>query len=85
MSDGRKAALISLGIMLAMFLVENIGSMVTSIDWAGKLSLFHYAKVVSIVTTQTVDWTSLGIMVAAIVVFVILAVVAFRRRDINVS
>jgi ABC-2 type transport system permease protein len=85
LSDGRKAALISLGIMLAMFLVENIGSMVTSIDLIRKLSLFHYAKVVTIINTQTVDWANLGIMVAAIVVFVILAVVAFRRRDINVS
>ncbi len=85
MSDGRRAALISLGILLAMFLVENIGSMVTSIDWARKLSLFHYAKYATIVNTQTVDWASLGIMVAVIIVFVGLSVVAFQRRDINVS
>lgn len=85
LSDGRRAALLSLGILLAMFMVENIGSMVVSIDWARKLSLFHYARVGSIVTAQTVDWTSLGILLAAIVVFVGLAVVVFRQRDINVS
>ncbi len=85
MSDGRRAALISLGVLLAMFLVENIGSMVTSIDWARKLSFFHYAKYSSIVSTQTVDWASLGIMVAVIIVFVGLAVFVFQRRDINVS
>jgi ABC-2 type transport system permease protein len=85
MSDGRRAALISLGVLLAMFLVENIGSMVTSIDWARKLSLFHYAKLGTIVTTQTVDWANLGILLAVTVVFVVLAVIAFRQRDINVS
>jgi ABC-2 type transport system permease protein len=85
MSDGRKAALVSLGILLAMFLVENIGSMVTSIDWARKLSLFHYAKVTTIVINQTVDWANMGILIAVAVVFLVLAVIAFRQRDINVS
>jgi ABC-2 type transport system permease protein len=85
LSDGRKAALISLGILLAMFLVENIGSMVTSIDWARKLSFFHYAKVGSIVMNQTVDWGNMGILLAVAVVFLVLAVIAFRQRDINVT
>lgn len=85
MSDGRRAALLSLGILLAMFLVENIGSMVTSIDWARKLSLFHYSKVGTIVTTQSVDWVNMGILLAVAVVFLVLSVVAFRQRDINVS
>lgn len=85
MSDGRRAALLSLGILLAMFLVENIGTMVTSIDWARKLSLFHYAKVGSIVTNQSVDWVNMGILLAVAIVFLALAVIAFRQRDINVS
>ena len=85
MSDGRRAALLSLGVLLAMFLVENIGSMVTSIDWARKLSLFHYARIADIVNTQTVDWTNMGILLLAVIVFTALAVVAFRQRDINVT
>jgi ABC-2 type transport system permease protein len=85
MSDGRRAALLSLGILLAMFLVENIGTMVTSIDWARKLSLFHYAKVGSIVMAQSVDWVNMGVLLAVAVVFLVLAVIAFRQRDINVS
>jgi ABC-2 type transport system permease protein len=85
MSDGRRAALISLGILLAMFLVENIGSMVTSIDWARKLSLFHYAKMSSIVIDQEVVWSNAAILVAVAAVCLILAVIAFRRRDINVT
>jgi ABC-2 type transport system permease protein len=85
MSDGRKAALISLGILLAMFLVENIGSMVTSIDWARNLSLFHYAKMSSIVIGHEVVWTNAGILIAVAVVFLALAVLVFRQRDINVT
>src|SRR5271157_940763 len=85
MSDGKKAALISVGILFAMFLVENIGSMVTSIDWARKLSLFHYAKISSIINNHQISWVNLGVLIAVIIIFLALAVIAFRRRDINVS
>ena len=85
MSDGKKAAFSAIGILLAMFLVENIGSMITSIDWARKLSLYHYAKVTTIVLNHDVNWMNLGVLLAATVVFLVLAVIAFRRRDINVS
>jgi ABC-2 type transport system permease protein len=85
MSDGRKAALLSTGILLAMFLVENIGSMVTSIDWARRLSLFHYSKVASIVLNHEVSWTNLGLLLLVAIVFLALAVIAFRRRDVNVN
>ena len=85
MSDGRKAALISVGVLLAMFMIENIGSMVTSIDWARKLSLFHYAKMSDIINSHEISWVNLGVLIAVIIVFVALSVIAFRRRDINVS
>jgi ABC-2 type transport system permease protein len=85
MSDGKKAAFSAIGILLVMFLIENIGSMITSIDWARKLSLYHYAKVTTIVLNHEVSWTNLGILLAATVVFLTLAVIAFRRRDVNVS
>lgn len=85
MSDGRNAALVSLGVLLAMFLVENIGSMVTSIDWARKLSLFHYAKMSSIVINQEVVWSNAAVLLAFAAICVILAVVSFKLRDINVT
>jgi ABC-2 type transport system permease protein len=87
MSDGKKAAFGSIGILLAMFLVENIGSMVTSIDWARKLSLFHYAKVADFIAnpTATINWGNLGILLAVAVVFLALAVIVYQRRDINVT
>jgi ABC-2 type transport system permease protein len=85
MSDARKSALISVGVLLAMYLVESIGAMVTSIDWARRLSLFHYLKVNTIAVTHTVNWGNLAVLLAVMVVFLALAVIAFRQRDINVA
>jgi ABC-2 type transport system permease protein len=87
MSNGRNAAFASIGILLAMFLVENIGSMVTSIDWARRLSLFHYAKVSGFIADPAaqIAWSSLGILLVVAVVFLALAVIAYKRRDINVT
>lgn len=85
MSDGKRAALASLGVLLAMFLVENIGSMVTSIEWARKLSLFHYAKLSAIVVAHDVNWMNAGILLAVAVICLALAVFVFRQRDINVT
>jgi len=85
MSDGKKSAFISVGILLAMYLVENIGSVVTSIDPIRGLSLFHYLKLNSIAVAHTVDWGNMAVLLAVMAVFLALAVVAFRQRDINVS
>ena len=87
MSNGRNAAFASIGVLLAMFLVENIGSMVTTIDWARELSLFHYAKVSNFISDPSaqVNWANCGILLAAAVVFLALAVVVYQRRDINVT
>lgn len=85
MSDGRKSALISIGVLLAMYLVENIGSMVTGIDWLRALSLFHYLKLNSIAVSHVVNWNNMIVLLAVTIVFLVLALVAFMRRDINVS
>jgi ABC-2 type transport system permease protein len=85
MSDARKSALISVGVLLAMYLVESIGAMVTSIDWARRLSLFHYLKVNTIAVTHAVNWGNMAVLLAVIIVFLALAVLAFRKRDINVA
>ncbi len=87
MSNGRNAAFASIGILLAMFLVDNIGSMVTSIDWARQLSLFHYAKMSDIVAdpTAAISWANLGILLVVAAVFLALAVIAYNHRDINVT
>jgi beta-exotoxin I transport system permease protein len=87
MSNGRNAAFAGIGVLLAMFLVENIGSMVTSIDWARRLSLFHYAKVSGFIAdpSTAIAWGNLVILLVVAVVFLGLAVIAYKRRDINVT
>ena len=87
MSNGSSAALASIGILFAMYLVENIGTAVSSIDWARKLSLFHYASITGIITdpATTIDWANLGILLAAAAVFLGLAIYAYQRRDIHVT
>jgi len=86
-SNGRSAALASVGVLFAMYMVENIGSAVSSIDWARKLSLFHYASITGIITDPAVpiDWANLGILLAAAAVFLGLAIYAYQRRDIHVT
>lgn len=85
MSDGKRAAFISIGVLLAMYLVENIGAMVTSIEWARQLTLFHYLKLNTIAVSHTVNWNNMAVLLAVTVVFLALAVIAFRHRDINVA
>jgi ABC-2 type transport system permease protein len=85
MSDGRNAALASIGVMMAMYLMETLGSTISGLDWIKPLSLFHYQEMNSIMGLHTVNWSSFGILVAAVVVFVALAALAFRRRDIMVA
>jgi ABC-2 type transport system permease protein len=58
---------------------------VTSIDPVRQLSLFHYLKLNSITVAHTVNWTNMVVLLAFMVVFLALAVLAFRQRDINVS
>ena len=67
MSNGRNAIFASIGVLLAMFLVENISSMVTSIDWARQLSLFHYAKMSDIIAdpSAAISWANLGILLTS--------------------
>jgi ABC-2 type transport system permease protein len=85
LDDGRKAAIISLGVMIVMFFMQAIGSLADSLGIIQKLSLFHYAGYSDILMKHQVNLADAGIMIVVAVVFLALAVVAFGRRDINVD
>jgi ABC-2 type transport system permease protein len=85
MSDGRKAALTSLGVMVVMYFMETIGSAVDLLGPIRYLSLFHYAPYNEMLMTKTLSLVNIGVMLAVAVVFVTLAIYVFRRRDINVA
>jgi ABC-2 type transport system permease protein len=85
LSDGRRAALTSLGILVIMYFMETVGSVVDLLGPIRYLSLFHYARYNEMLMSKTLSLTDIGVMLAVAVVFVALAVYVFRRRDINVA
>ena len=85
MSDGRRAALTSLGVLVLMYFMETVGSVVDLLGPIRYLSLFHYARYNEILITRTLSLADLGVMLAVAIVFVALAVYVFQRRDINVA
>lgn len=84
-SDGKKAALISIGILALMYFMETIGSQVSFLNPIRLLSLFHYANPAAIINQHSLVWMDLGVLVAVAVIFVSLALWRFNIRDINVS
>jgi ABC-2 type transport system permease protein len=85
LSDGRRAALTSLGVLVLMYFMETVGSIVDLLGPIRYLSLFHYARYNEMLVTRTLNLADLGVMLAVAVVFVALAVYVFKRRDINVA
>lgn len=85
LSDGRKAALTSLGVLVLMYFMETVGSIVDLLGPIRYLSLFHYARYNEMLTTRTLSPVDIGVMLAVAIVFLALAAVAFQRRDINVT
>ncbi|OPY27239.1 MAG: ABC-2 family transporter protein [Methanocella sp. PtaU1.Bin125] len=85
MSDGRRAALTSLGILVVMYFMETLGSVVDLLGPIRYLSLFHYARYNAMLMSKTLSLTDIGVMLAVAIVFVALAACMFRRRDIHVA
>jgi ABC-2 type transport system permease protein len=84
-SDGRRAALTSLGVLVIMYFMETIGSVVDLLGPIRYLSLFHYARYNEMLMTKTMSLVDLGVLLSVAVVFVALAAYVFRGRDINVG
>jgi ABC-2 type transport system permease protein len=85
MSDGRRAALTSLGVLVIMYFLETIGSVVDLLGPIRYLSLFHYARYNAMLMSKTLNLADIGVLLAVAIVFVALAAYMFRRRDINVG
>ena len=85
LSNGKAAVLASILIYFIMYMVETIGSMVSSISPLRTISLFHYQEISSILAYHTVTWSYMAVLIAVAVVFTALAAFVFQQRDINVS
>lgn len=85
LSDGRQAALLSIGVLFAMYFAETVGSTVASMEVVTKLSLFHYVNSSDILVSHTLSAFNVIVLIAVLVMFLALAVLAFRRKEINVT
>jgi ABC-2 type transport system permease protein len=85
LSDGRVAAMVSLGILFVMYFMETVGQSVEKLEIVRSLSLFHYARYTDMLVYHDLSLGNLSILVAVAIVFLGLAAFAFRRRDINVA
>ncbi|MDT8434168.1 MAG: ABC transporter permease subunit [Anaerosomatales bacterium] len=81
-SGGGRTIGISLGVLAAMWLADVLGNISERFDWLSEFTLFNYWKpdvVIDDLTVAGESWAVFGI--TALVTFVI-AVWAFRRRDV---
>jgi ABC-2 type transport system permease protein len=85
LSDGRTAAIGSLGLLIVMYFMETIGQSVEKLEIIRSLSLFHYVQYSKILVFHDLSLGNLAVLAAVAVLFLGLAVLAFRRRDINVT
>jgi ABC-2 type transport system permease protein len=70
--------------LIVMYFMETIGQSVEKLAIVRSLSLFHYARYNEILVFHDLCFGNLAVMLAVATVFLGLAVLAFRRRDINV-
>ncbi len=85
LSDGRTSAIISMGLLIVMYFMETIGQSVEKLSVVRSLSLFHYAQYSNILVYHDLSIGNLGVLITVAIVFLALAMFAFRRRDINVT
>ena len=81
-SGGGRTIAISLGALAAMWLADVLGNISERFDWLSDFTLFHYWKpdiVIDDVTVAAEAWAIFGITA---LLFFVVAVWAFRRRDV---
>lgn len=70
---------VSGAVLFGMYVLDVLGGLVEELEGVRNLSaIYHYGSPM----IDGIDWTSFAGLTAAALIFVILAIVAFRRRDI---
>jgi ABC-2 type transport system permease protein len=85
LSDGRAAAIVSLGILFIMYFMETVGQSVEKLSIVRSLSLFHYAQYSDMLIYHDLSPGNMAVLATVAIVFLGLAAFAFRHRDINVA
>ncbi len=83
MSSGKgRTTSISLGVLVAMYLSDLLGSLNSDYSWLSDISLFHYwapNEIINDLTVASETWLVFGI---AAVVFFAAGMYAFQKRDV---
>lgn len=75
----------SVGILMAtMYAINVVAGLKSSLGWLHNYSVFYYFDSQTVLNKNVFDTTSLIVFGIAIVVFTVLGLLAFRRRDIYV-
>jgi ABC-2 type transport system permease protein len=85
LSDGRTAAITSLGLLIVMYFMETIGQSVEKLAPVRSLSLFHYTRFSDILVLHDMSFGNMAVLIVVAILFLALAVFVFRHRDINVT
>jgi len=81
----RVAAMIATVVLIVSYFGENIAGMVTSLEWLRPFSLFTYFDTTAEAFSSGPDITDVLILLAVAVVFYLLALLSFQRRDVTVG
>jgi ABC-2 type transport system permease protein len=80
--DRGRSAGAAAAILIVMYLLNVIAQLSTGIDWVARLSAFHYFDVRALIDSGTYPTGDSALFLVVAVAGWLLAVVAFRRRDL---
>lgn len=80
-----KASIVVIAIIIGMFIFESISIMTPDYESLGYISLTHYFDPHETLTTGTVDVMGVIVLVIVILECILVSMLIFQRRDINVS
>jgi hypothetical protein len=77
-----QAAGIAAAVLLGMYLLDIVARLQPDVEWVGAVSAFRYFDVRSVINTGALDLGAVGLFLAVAIGGWIIALLAFRRRDL---
>ncbi|MDD3773674.1 MAG: ABC transporter permease subunit [Patescibacteria group bacterium] len=84
-SDRGKVIFFTVGLVVLMYAFNILSSLKKSVEDLKFLSFFHYFNPNLILGDGKIEWLTLVVFLGAIILFFLLGLIIFKRRDISVS